>query len=139
MGGSFNGISSGMVRKEQKRKMANYKVYDEKKEKVIAAGSAKECAERIGLSESSVTKMTKKAVKGMTAERADDIEGKDEFERKLFCMSCGKRTYDREKHAVTECTGKCSHSEKSLNVLHEIYAIYEDAMKKKKIKVKKQN
>lgn len=112
--------------------VTKYKIFeDEKKEKVIAAGSAKECAERIGLSESSVTRMTKRPVKGMTAEKANEIEGKDEFERRLFCMSCANRTYSRENHLVTECTGKCEHSKKSLNVLHEIYAIYEDTLKRK--------
>lgn len=106
--------------------MANYKVFEnEKKKKVIAAGSAKECAERLGLSESSITRMVKRPVKGMTAEKTDEIEGKDKFERELFCFSCENREYDAESHVVTSCTGKCAHSEKSLRVLHEIYEIYE--------------
>lgn len=106
--------------------MANYKVFEnEKKEKVIAAGTAKECATVLGLSESSITRMTKRAVKGMVAEKADGIEGKDTFERKLFCFSCENREYSVQDHAVTSCTGECMHSEKSLRVLHEIYEIYE--------------
>lgn len=50
--------------------------------KVITAGSAMECAKRLGFSESSITRMVKRSIKGMVADKADEIEGKDDMHGK---------------------------------------------------------
>ena len=110
--------------------MQIYKIFaDESKKTVIVRGTAEECANAVGVGKSSISKMVKKPVKGMVAEKTDEIEGNDAFERAMFCFSCSSRTYNMEKHAITECSGKYVHKDKTLKALHKVFEIYRSTKK----------